>query len=95
MCGSRRLVKKKPAGEAGSSCARKMHPRGISRKRVRSECRDRDDRPVQLDRAGHICADAVDAGTAESLFENGSPGWIRTTECLSQSQVPYRLATGL
>src|SRR6185312_15508224 len=25
----------------------------------------------------------------------GSPGWIRTTECLSQSQVPYRLATGL
>src|SRR5690606_32510147 len=24
----------------------------------------------------------------------GSPGWIRTTECLSQSQVPYRLATG-
>src|SRR5690606_25876307 len=25
----------------------------------------------------------------------GSPGWIRTTECLSQSQVPYHLATGL
>ena len=24
----------------------------------------------------------------------GCPGWIRTTECLSQSQVPYRLATG-
>ncbi len=30
---------------------------------------------------------------ADLLF--GSPGWIRTTECLSQSQVPYRLATGL
>lgn len=28
-------------------------------------------------------------------FGTGSPGWIRTTECLSQSQVPYRLATGL
>ena len=28
-------------------------------------------------------------------FGIGSPGWIRTTECLSQSQVPYRLATGL
>ena len=28
-------------------------------------------------------------------LEDGSPGWIRTTECLSQSQVPYRLATGL
>src|SRR5690606_10252612 len=27
--------------------------------------------------------------------EDGSPGWIRTAECLSQSQVPYRLATGL
>src|SRR5690606_31604236 len=25
----------------------------------------------------------------------GSPGRIRTSECLSQSQVPYRLATGL
>lgn len=31
----------------------------------------------------------------DALAENGSPGWIRTTECLSQSQVPYRLATGL
>ena len=29
------------------------------------------------------------------VFRSGSPGWIRTTECLSQSQVPYRLATGL
>ncbi len=29
------------------------------------------------------------------FFGSGSPGWIRTTECLSQSQVPYRLATGL
>ena len=29
------------------------------------------------------------------LCEFGSPGWIRTTECLSQSQMPYRLATGL
>jgi hypothetical protein len=29
------------------------------------------------------------------FLEFGSPGWIRTTECLSQSQVPYRLATGL
>ena len=28
-------------------------------------------------------------------FEFGSPGRIRTSECLSQSQVPYRLATGL
>ncbi|CEE16028.1 hypothetical protein XAC3810_100170 [Xanthomonas citri pv. citri] len=27
-------------------------------------------------------------------FVFGCPGWIRTTECLSQSQVPYRLATG-
>ncbi len=27
--------------------------------------------------------------------ESGSPGRIRTSECLSQSQVPYRLATGL
>ncbi|SON75671.1 hypothetical protein XFF6166_120016 [Xanthomonas citri pv. fuscans] len=27
-------------------------------------------------------------------FVYGCPGWIRTTECLSQSQVPYRLATG-
>ena len=27
-------------------------------------------------------------------FLFGCPGWIRTTECLSQSQVPYRLATG-
>jgi hypothetical protein len=31
----------------------------------------------------------------QAFFEDGSPGWIRTTECLSQSQVPYRLATGL
>ena len=30
-----------------------------------------------------------------SCFRFGSPGWIRTTECLSQSQVPYHLATGL
>ena len=29
------------------------------------------------------------------LSKDGSPGWIRTTECLSQSQVPYRLATGV
>src|SRR5690242_21906555 len=29
------------------------------------------------------------------FWRDGSPGWIRTTECLSQSQVPYRLATGL
>ncbi len=28
-------------------------------------------------------------------FGSGSPGRIRTSECLSQSQVPYRLATGL
>ena len=28
-------------------------------------------------------------------LEDGSPGRIRTSECLSQSQVPYRLATGL
>ena len=28
-------------------------------------------------------------------FEYGSPGWIRTTECLRQRQMPYRLATGL
>ena len=30
-----------------------------------------------------------------SCLDLGSPGWIRTTECLSQSQMPYRLATGL
>jgi hypothetical protein len=34
-------------------------------------------------------------GGFRASFEFGSPGWIRTTECLSQSQVPYRLATGL
>ena len=28
-------------------------------------------------------------------FMFGSPGRIRTSECLSQSQMPYRLATGL
>ena len=40
---------------------------------------------------------ALDAGTADGTFdlEFGSPGRIRTSECLSQSQVPYRLATGL
>lgn len=31
----------------------------------------------------------------QGFLKIGSPGWIRTTECLSQSQVPYRLATGL
>ena len=29
------------------------------------------------------------------LLISGSPGRIRTSECLSQSQMPYRLATGL
>jgi hypothetical protein len=36
------------------------------------------------------------AGLLQSCCcESGSPGRIRTSECLSQSQVPYRLATGL
>ena len=41
-----------------------------------------------------VQAQKKDRSFDRSFFVFGCPGWIRTTECLSQSQVPYRLATG-
>jgi hypothetical protein len=43
----------------------------------------------------HVPGVCLDGDRVRGGLGNGSPGWIRTTECLSQSQVPYRLATGL
>ena len=56
-------------------------------------------RPRLLHRAGHASGryrrQNEKTRLKAGLFGYGSPGRIRTSECLSQSQVPYRLATGL
>lgn len=64
--------------------------------------RDTDDRVIGDGRRSNpILPDALDMtpqknpALRQGFLKIGSPGWIRTTECLSQSQVPYRLATGL
>lgn len=59
------------------------------------ELRHRSTRTGPDDGPGRRQVDKKKACREAGFFEDGSPGWIRTTECLSQSQVPYRLATGL